>query len=435
LLRILPMMGNKNGSRARACALAALLCLCAVNGFAQQYYDPGVMQLTVTHPTDGYQPNGMRLGSWTLMPAVETAVEWHDNVYYTNTDQVRDTIYHIRPKASLVSGWSRHALTVSAIADVARFQNRSSEDYTDLILSMEGRIDVQTGKFFTVRAATMKLHEDRSSPDDDNGASPTEFTLDRFALGYTHNFNRLTGSLTWSHDKTRYDDNFTEDGGFVDNSDRNRTIEDLTLRLSYLQAAQRSLYLEAGLNRVAYDLPEDFEGFRRDSEGFRAAAGVNFDITGVLTGDLYIQYLDQEKEDPRFTDIDSFGFGAGLTWYPTRLTRLELRAEQTPLETTQVYSSGYLASLYSVRLQHELRRWLLLHARVSYTDNDYSVSADAPEDSLTNTAVTRSELGLSYLFNRHFYLTAGYARDHQDANLVIEQYTANRYFLVLGVQL
>ena len=112
-------MGNKNGRRARACALAALLCLCAVKGFAQQYYDPGVMQLTVTNPTEGYQPNGMRLGSWTLLPAVETAAEWHDNVYYTNTDQVRDTIYHIRPKASLVSGWSRHALTVSAIADVA----------------------------------------------------------------------------------------------------------------------------------------------------------------------------------------------------------------------------------------------------------------------------------------------------------------------------
>ena len=47
----------------------------------------------------------------------------------------------------------------------------------------------------------------------------------------------------------------------------------------------------------------------------------------------------------------------------------------------------------------------------------------------------RSGVGLSYLFNRYAQLTAGYSWESQDANLVLEEYDTQRFYLVLGLAL
>ncbi len=105
------------------------------------------------------------------------------------------------------------------------------------------------------------------------------------------------------------------------------------------------------------------------------------------------------------------------------------------LETTQPGASGYVSSIYSVRVQHELRRWLLAHLRVSRSSNDYELSSASPDNALAETEITRAGLGLSYLFNPYVRLTAGYATEKQTANRSQDTHRGNRYFLVLGFQL
>ncbi len=370
-----------------------------------------------------------------LSPALDFVYEQHDNIYYQPENPVSDDIYHLRPRISLASGWSRHALSFDLSGDFASYDNAGKEDFDDLTLAMDARIDIRRGKYLSFSAARVMLHEDRSSPDDPGGIEPTGFDNEVFAVGYHHLFNRLVADLSYRWNTTNYDGNLDAGGGFIDNRDRDRGNENMDLRLSYQIMPQRSAFLGLSRNTVDYDLPADNEGFVRDSEGYQIQAGMTFDITGVLNGGVWLERVEQDYDDPRFRNQDDTGMGFELEWSPTRLTTLSLRSDRGPLESTQPNSSGYIGKLYSLRLQHELRRYLLLHARVSYTDNDYGLTPEAADDTLAWAEIRRGELGLSYLFNPSVSLTVGYSREKQDANLAVEQYQANRFFLTLGLAL
>ena len=104
----------------------------------------------------------------------------------------------------------------------------------------------------------------------------------------------------------------------------------------------------------------------------------------------------------------------------------------TPQVTTQSLSSGYFSSVYTIKLEHKLRRNWLVNAKFTYEDNDYEYAGDS-SDALTDTEVIRAGAYLSYLFNRNVYASGGYVYTDQSANTEIFEFTINRWFVTLGV--
>lgn len=420
----------KSVCRASLLLVIGLALLPAIS-VAQQYYDPGLIQKTIVSKPGAYQSPGIRMGSFLLSTGAELTWENKDNIFYLADQDVGDNIYHLRPWLALNSDWSRHQLNFNAYADIGRFKEFDSEDYEDWQLSLDGRIDVKYNSAFNYEAAYMQLHEERSSPDDVGGIHPTVFIFSGFGLGYTHTFNRLTSALNYDRYKTDYDDNLELDGEIVDNQDRDRTRDGLMLRMDYRMTGEQSIFFAIASNSIEYDQPINHQGHSRSSDGYDLQAGVAFSITSLLIGDLFLQYMKQDYDDPDFDSVSGWGIGAELSWMPTEVTIVSFRFATSPQETTQADSSGYLSSLYSVRVQHELRRNLLGHLRLSYTDNNYQ-NNNAGEDSLSDTGVLRAGIGLSYLINRHFDISGGYVYEKQTANLTSFDYTANRWFITLG---
>ena len=415
-------------------ALVLSLVLVPAVSLAQQYYDPGLLRKTIDHIPADYEAPGMRLGGFVFKPGVELAREQNDNIFYLEAMEISDTITHLRPWANLHSDWSRHQLNINAFADIGRYNDFGNEDYEDWVLILDGRVDVKRGSFFNFKTNFMGLHEDRSSPDDVFGATPTQFSLRDLGAGYAHTFNRLTAMLDFESVDTDYDNNFDGSGTILDNQDRDRTRDALTLSISYERSPQHRIFFGAGTNEVDYDQTFDVDGFQRSSDGYRLQGGISWDMTGLLTGDLYLQYFEQDYDDPAFGSVDGFGIGGSLLWTPTLLTHVNFHFDNAPQETTQAFTSGYNSSLYSARLQHELRHNLLANVRFSYTDNDYEFNGPG-SDSLTNTEVIRGEFGLIYLFNRHAYISGGYLYEKQDANAAKFEYKTTRWFLTLALEL
>jgi len=401
---------------------------------AQQYYDPGLLHKAIDRKPVDYQPPGSQLGSFTLHAGAELAYENNDNIFYLNNFEIDDSIFHIRPWANLNSDWSRHEMNLNFYADIGKYDEWDSQDYEDWVASLNGRVDVKRGSNFNYKASYMELHEDRSDPNGRQGIHPTEFSLSGLDVGYSHAFNRMTAGLNYDRTDTSYDNNINLDGDLIDNGDRDRTRDALALRLDYDMSGKRGVFFSAAANNLDYDQKFDRAGYERSSDGYNVRAGLSWDNTGVLVGDLYIEYLEQEYDDARFDKVDGFGLGAKLDWTPTELTNVSLLARNGPQETTQIGSSGYYSSLYSARIQHELRRNWLLNARVSYTDNDYGIK-DESLTALTETEVIRAGAGVSYLFNRNFYISGGYVYEKQDANLNRYQYATNRWFLTFGAEM
>ncbi len=391
-----------------------------------------LIQKTVNIKPPAFTPVGVRMGSFVLKPGVEFVYAHNDNIFSIESDEISDSIMHALPWANLESDWGRHALNFHFMADIARYNDFGNEDYDDWTVGLDGRIDVKRGSNFDYLVSYMDTHEPRSSPDDVGGATPTRFTVDAFDVGYSHTFNRLTAALNYDRADTDYDNNVDGDGNILLQDDRDRTRDEVTLRFDYELSGQRGIFFAAKMNDIDYAQRVDNGGFERSSDGYVYQGGVSWDVTGVLVGDLFLEYVEQKIDDPQLLDFDGFGIGARLDWTPTELTNVNLLISNTPQVTTQSLSSGYFSSVYTIKLEHKLRRNWLVNAKFTYEDNDYEYAGDS-SDALTNTEVIRAGAYLSYLFNRNVYASGGYVYTDQSANTQNFEFTINRWFVTFGV--
>ncbi len=417
----------------RLCLLFSAYLFTPGLAVAQQYFDPGLLQKTIDRKPAEFVAKGVRMGSFILNPGIELAYESNDNIFYLpNNFEISDNIMHTRPWLNLNSDWNRHQLSINAMADFGRYSDFGSENYDDWVVNLDGRFDVKRGSFLDYSAAYLNLHEDRSDPNGRGGIHPTEFDMTNYGVGYTHTFNRLAATLDFRSSEFDYKNNINLEGEVLDNQDRDRTQDHLGLRLAYELSDQNGVFFAIIGNDLDYDQKVDNQGYLRSSDGYELQLGASWDMTGLLVGDVYLAYFDQDYDDPRFNNVDGVRLGASLDWTPTELTNVNVRFANGTQATTQEGSSGYLSSLYSVRIQHELLHNFLANARFSYTDNDYQ-NNDIP-GSLSKTKVTRAGVGLSYLLNRNVYFSGGYIYEKQNANLDRFNYRTNRWFITVGAE-
>lgn len=420
--------------------LAAVALVMVVVGQveAQNYDNPGLGELPVTsHPQD-YKPLGIRAGGFMLHPGVQLAAEWNDNVFYTNEDAesgVRDDlIWHFRPYVTAQSNWSRHAFNVRLAADIARHQDYDFRDYEDYFLQISGRLDVRNRSYMSYSLDYMDLHEGLNSRDAEQGLEPTRYSMYGGSLGYDHTFNRLSLGILFSLRRMDFDDAVDLEGNIIDNQDRDRDENSLMLRAGYQFQTEKQAFVSLTSHSVDYKQNLDRNDYARSNDGWSANAGLMFTITGKLNGDVFASYHDRSYDDPNLPNVSGWAAGAGLQWRPTRLTSVGARISSDIQETTYRYSSGYLRTLYSVRVDHELTRSLQLTGQVSYSDNDYQLIPGAPADARSKDKVWQAGVGVNYFVNRNVFASLSYTYDHLTSNVAADDYDVNRIWATLSLE-
>lgn len=414
--------------------LTVALCFNPVTGFAQDYDDPALGQQPVISQPQDFKPLGVRAGSFMLHPGVELAVEYNDNVLYSYDNEQSDTVFHVRPYITAISNWSRHSLTVRLAADIGRYADFDVRDYEDYFLTVTGRFDFMGRNNLGYRFDALQLHEDLNSRDSEQGIEPTVYHLLGAGLTYNHYFNRLSlsGALDWQ--QLTYDDVLDDSGDIIDNEDRDRQSVRASLTAGYQFKTDRRAFVTLAWDETEYDQEFDRNGFNRNSSGYSISGGMDFTITNLLIGDVYLGYFERDYDDPELQDVDGFGLGAGLTWLPTQLTTVRFNVSSSIEDSASATASGYFRTLYAVRVDHELLRNLQLTGRLSYSDSDYETVLDAPPGSRTSDQVWRAGLGANYFVNRWMWVSVSYDYQHLSTNVANDGYDVNRVWLVLGFE-
>lgn len=410
-------------------------CLWLPGNLLAQYYDnPGLGQKPVAqHPQD-YKPLGIRAGSFMLHPGVQLAAEFTDNAFYTREAEESDTIFHIRPYITAQSTWSTHSLSVRLAADFARYADFGFRDFEDYFFQLSGRVDVRNRSYFSYGLDYMNLHEGLNSRDSEQGFEPTRYDLYGANAGYDHTFNRLSLGVMYNYQQLDFDNALSIVDGVINNQDRDREGHNWTLRAGYQFKADMQAFMSYSGYKVEYDEPVDRNGFERSGDGYTINGGLSFNITGKLDGDVYASYHDRSYDDPRLENVTGWAGGAGLTWLPTYLTTVYGSITSSVAETTNEYASGYLRTLYSLRVDHELRRFLQINGFVSYSDNDYQLIQGAPADARRYDEIFRAGFGISWFINRHIFLNASYDYEKLRTNVPGDGYEVNRIWLTLGLE-
>jgi hypothetical protein len=399
----------------------------------------------------GYAPLGFHPGSFYIFPVVEIGIGYDDNVFRVpeNTERTEafvngpesDTVVTARASVAANSDWNRHELRGMASIDLGKYSELSSEDFGNYAVDVDGKLDVKRGQYATGNAGFRKGTESRSSVDDrelDNftdtptvfGVEPTEFFETYVGAGYNYKPAKLGASADLDYRTIEYDDVTNIFGENVDNSDRNRSRTGARVRFGYEVMPQRSLYVEGAVNSVDYDRPVDNNGIERSSVGYKATAGMHFDLSNLLLGDIYVGYLEQNYDSPTQGDISGSVYGLGLQWYPSRLTSINLHLDRNVEESTEATASGYLSTTARIGVEHELKRNIILSANADYTENKFKQNLPGQKE---REDITGFGLEGRYLISRRFYTSLRYRHEYRNSDIRLQEYTNNRGLLTLGV--
>jgi len=289
------------------------------------------------------------------------------------------------------------------------------------------------------------LTESRSSPDSNaNGLvaggvtvqnsaftalRPVQYQTVGGTVGVEHKINRVKINTDHNIQQLYFANGQTGNGTQINNKDRNRLVNDTSLRVGYEITPGYEAFVKGDYNFINYDQTFDDQGYQRSSDGYAAVTGLALDLTGKLKGDAYVGYQSQNYDDARLATISGVAGGMGLQWSPTGLTAVKARVDRAVNQTTQNGASGYFSTLFTTGVTHELLRNVILTADAGYCLNDYTGGNNRTED------VYNVGIGAKYLINRNFYLKSGYEYNNRSTNITNTNYDTNRAYLSIGSQL
>lgn len=380
-------------------------------------------------PREGYEARGIRSGALLIYPKVNVTLERSDNIFASSIDEKSDNIWHVQPEITVNSDWIRHQLTLFARASFNRYQDHSDENTQEWGVGGSGRIDATRATQVNWRLDYARITEPRTSPNSilPPGGEPVQYDMVTFGLLGRHEFNRLLATGRFDMQKFTYDSPTLANGQVLDQSYRDRTISTVEGRLDYALSPATAFFGQVVLNR--HDSQGQASGgIQRDSDGFQAHVGINFEITALIRGDIGVGYMRQNVDQPGQEDLDGFSTNALVAWAPTQLTTVTLTATRSVEDSAVPGAAAYLSTNLRARVDHELLRNVILTAQAGYGDDDYT--GVVREDRRTSAGV-----GVTYLINRTVGLSATYNYLDQDTRKGIgTKFKENRVGATLTVQ-
>jgi len=320
---------------------------------------------------ESYQPKGVEVGQFLLLPKIEFATAYNDNVFAQRNNPSGDLLTKVTPEAELRSRFSTHQLNFLARAEQTTYRKYDDDNTLELYGASNGRFDISRDWELYGNAAAYQRFEDRGSPDGVGGKKPTKVHGADARAGSKAKLGRYALEGDVSAERSTYGDVESSTGAQINNSDRDRVRVAARGRAAYEMFPGYAAVFEFSGNQTKYDDSFDDNGYRRDSYGYHGLAGLGIDLTDLVRGDFLVGYLKQNYEDDRFRDPAGLALRAQLNWTPSRMTIVVPALERVVQETTLLGASSIVHLAASVLVRHELERNVVLTFTGSASQDDF----------------------------------------------------------------
>lgn len=378
-------------------------------------------------PRPEYAPIGGRIGSFFVYPEFGLAAEITDNALASATDRRSDLDALLTSKVRLQSGFTRHALDLTAHFDQSLHVRQTSEDAPRYGARLGGRYDIGAGSWFAASATADREVEPRTSFNSPTGASePSRFDRRGITLSAQRTVNRLTLGAGAAVTALRFEPVDFPDGERLSQRYRNSNSYAGNLLVGYefrpgIRAIARAMF-----DRIDYTLPADDPRqpahLRRDSRGLRVEAGLRFELTTLLTGEARVGYLRRDYRSPQLRDTSGPSFSADLLWNVTGLTSLRFSADRRVDEAASATIAGNRVTELGLAADHEYRRNLILSAGVRHL-------TIAPLGPSPTSREVRADAGARLLVSRRLSVRVSYRFADRNSADASHAYRENRLSL------
>jgi hypothetical protein len=358
----------------------------------------------------GYEPVGIRSGSWMFNPSLTAGTFYDSNVFASNTAPRSDIAAVIEPTLRAHSLWGRHGVDLKLDAQSTTYNQFSSLNQTNASLKGNGWLDITNDTMLLGSFQIAHLNEGvgtLTSPA--NAISPTPYNLMSGDVTLRKEFNRLTTSVGFRTDSYDYGSTRAQDGTVINQDARDGQIYALHSRIDY--AISSTLGWFGGVEGNQRDI-RGTPGHTLDSQGYRALSGITVGFSNLVTGEFGAGYVQQRFDDPSIGNIEGPSYRARLTWRPTRLLDVHFNAEQLVTQTTDTSATGVLANSVQLGLDYELRRNIIVSLAGGYENDKFF-------GQLRKDNVLTSDTRVKYLVNRFAAVSAYYRYTKRDSDLPV----------------
>jgi hypothetical protein len=356
----------------------------------------------------GYEPVGIRAGSWMFNPSLISGGFFDSNVFSSNTNKQSDFAAVFEPSLRAHTLWERHGIDLKLDAQSTVYNENSSLNQTNASIKGNGWFDIAHDMAVLTSFQVAHLNEGVgtvSSPA--NAIAPTPYDLLSGDVTFRKQFNRLTTSFGTSIDSYNFGSTRAQDGSVINQDSRDGQIYGVHGRVDYAFSSKLGWFTAVeGNERNIRGVP----GQSLDSQGYRALSGFTFGLTSLITGEIGGGYVNQTFVDPTIGTIEGPTYRAMLTWRPTPLVDVHFKAEQLVTQTSDTSSTGVLANALQLGADYELRRNVIISLAAGY-ENDRFFGQPRVDK------VTTTDARIKYLINRFGAVSLFHRYSERNSNI------------------
>lgn len=362
---------------------------------------------TDARDSSSYDPLGLRVGSFILLPSIELR-----GGYTTNAAQVStggpSGVWTLVPDLIVRSDWSRHELGLSLHGTYDYFTDTSVSPRPTVNADATARIDLPRDWALRLRGNYNYDTQSISSIDyptgvDEppgintyTGGATLDGSVGRVAL-------QLRGNLAYSQYNDGHAGNVV-----VPQGDRDNTLASVAARVGYEMTPAFTPFVEAEFSDRSFRQKIDNNGFNRASQGVTLRGGIAYSADPVLRGELALGWHNESYDDPVFSSFDAMTVDASVVWAPTPLTNFTLRAATFVNPTTDPNSAGSIVYDAGLKAEHALRRNLTLEGDLGWRREFY--------EGIDVADVTyEAGFGLTWKLNRSAWVVGRFSQEYYDS--------------------
>jgi hypothetical protein len=360
-----------------------------------------------TRQQPGYEPVGIRAGSWMFTPSLISGGFYDSNVFSSDTLKRSDVAAVFEPSLRAHTLWEQHGIDLTLDEQSTVYQANPGLDQTNASLKGNAWFDIAHDLAVLTSFQVAHLNVGVGTLSSPTGAvQPTPYNLLSGDVTLRKQFNRLTASIGFRTDSYDYGSTRAQNGAIIDESSLSGQIYAVHGRVDYALSPMLGLFTGVeGNQRDILGTP----GQPLDSLGYRALSGVTVELTHLITGEFGAGYVQQHFDDPTIGTIAGPSYRAMLTWSPTRLLDVHFKAEQIVTEISDTSSSGVLADAMQLGFDYELRRNVILSLSGGYENDRFF--GETRKDRVIST-----DARIKYMLNRFAAISLYHQYIARDSN-------------------
>jgi len=319
-----------------------------------------------------YGAEGVRAGAFLVFPSAEAIETYNTNVFADDADEVSDMVTQVNLGFGVESNWNTNRLAATAYSASRFYSDFAQQDSTDVGARANGRLDLSRKAYFGFDLGAEKSHEQiAESPTGLSLREPIEYSNLSGGLNYSQAFNQLRFAAFGRVSSYDYTDGVLGTGLVLDQDDRDVDTSELGGRVDYALSPATALFVSARKNWRTHDQDPVLGGLSRDSDGDEVLAGVRFDLTDLLVGEVGIGQFVQRYDAAGVEDTKSATVRSQLQWFPDELVSVTFAASRESGDAGVIGAAGFVRDAASVNIDYEFRRNIIFSVAANGADDDY----------------------------------------------------------------